>query len=43
MGRQDLDRDIATELGVVREIDLTHAAGAELAEDSIMEEVLTEQ
>ena len=29
--RQDLDRDLAIELGVARAVDLAHAAGAELA------------
>jgi len=32
---QDLDRDIATELGVLRAIDLTHSAQAEERDDFI--------
>jgi hypothetical protein len=33
---EDLDRDLAPELHVLGEIDLTHSAGAELLENSIM-------
>ena len=43
VGRQNFDRDIATELGVVREVDLAHAAGAELAEDRVVEKGFRQQ
>ena len=33
-GRQDLDRDVAIELGIARAIDLAHAAGADGARTS---------
>ena len=39
MGRQDLDRDVAVELHVAREVDHPHAATTELA----LERVLTGQ
>jgi hypothetical protein len=42
-GREDLDSNLPPEFGVPSEIDLTHATGAELAEDSVMEEGFTQQ
>ena len=33
---EDLDRDLAPQLHVLREIDLTHSAGAQLLENSVM-------
>jgi hypothetical protein len=40
---QDLDRDLATELGVARAIDLAHAALAESADDFVAAEGLADQ
>ena len=37
---QDLDRDLASELHVLGEIDLTHSAGAELLEYPVMRDFL---
>src|SRR6185369_7210852 len=34
-GRQDLDRDVAPEARILRAVDLSHAPGADLAEDLV--------
>ena len=39
VGREDLDRDVATELAVARAIDLAHAAGAERGHDRVGSEL----
>ena len=39
--RQDFDRDIASELRVARAIDLAHAAGAEMGDDLVVRDPLT--
>ena len=36
LGRQDLERDVALERLVLREVDLAHAAGAERADDPVV-------
>ncbi len=40
-GRQDLDRNVATEPRVVRAVDLAHAAGAERRDDVVRAEPVT--
>ena len=41
--REDLDRDLAVQAGVLRSIDLAHSAFAQLVEDAVRAEFLTDQ
>ncbi len=43
VGRQDLDRHVATELAVARAIDLAHAAGAERSDDRVGAELTSDE